>query len=373
MANPVPLLNNRYQIEHQLGQGGFAKVYKARDTRQHNRVCAIKENHQLDQAAFDQFKREAAILRRLDHPSLPKVYDDFVDPSGLQYIVMEFVEGDNLEDLAKQRGALPETQVLAAMIQISDALVYMHQNNIIHRDIKHSNILITPTGRAVLVDFGIAKVYDPNRPTTPGARAATPGFAPNEQYHGGTDERSDIYALGATLYFCLTARVPPEATLRNDPSRPVVLTPPRQINPQISFEMEQLILKAMALAQHDRYQTMQELRTALDWIRQGGARHTGIVQQLSQPTLYSNGYSPKNYQFFLVTQTNHAIPCQLRGYMMPLILFNTASVTVEGAFDGNNIFQVSKLTDLQTQRVWTPKPALGRWEQLKIELGLLNP
>jgi serine/threonine-protein kinase len=375
MAQPNQLLNNHYELLQQLGQGGFATVYKARDNWQNNRFCAIKENQQLDQIAVAQFIREAKLLRRLAHPSLPKVYDDFVDVSGKRYIVMEYIEGNNLEELVKQQGALPETQVLDAMIQICDALTYMHRNHIIHRDIKHSNIVIDSAGRAVLVDFGIAKEYDPNRPTTISARAVTPGFAPNEQYHGGTDERSDIYAMGATLYFCLTGRVPPEATSRADPSQPIQLTPPRQINAGISLMMERVILKAMEMPMNARYQTADKLRAALRSVHQGAQQLFGTInlpRWIFSPDAYSPGYSRKGYAFHLTT-ANGVVLCELTGFMFPLTLLQGARVRVEGKMDANNVFHVEHLTDLQMSKTWSPKSTLGRWEQLKIDLGLMNP
>jgi len=379
MHNPGDILSQRYRIEEQLGQGGFGTVYKARD-RTNNRVCAVKENTENDPSARKQFEREASILKGLRHQNFPEVFNFFVEPNSQQYIVMEFVKGDNLRTLVQQQGALPESQVLGWMDQICDALAYLHHHNVIHRDVKHANIIITPTGRAVLVDLGIAKIYDPQNPLTPttaGSRIGTPGFAPLEQYTGGTGPCSDVYAVGATLYFCLTGQVPPDALLRANVSPPTPLVPPRQLNPKISLDMEAFILKTMAMPKNDRYQTMQEVRGVLDAIQGGkpppGTRFTGTIQQLGRPGLYSSGYSRRHYSFLLVTQTGTKMPCELKGYLLPLVLFNGASVTVDGAFDGNNVLQVTKLTDLQTQRGWTPKPTLGRWEQLKIELGLMKP
>jgi len=383
MAQIGDLLKQRYRIEQCLGQGGMGTVYKARDTQNKNRICAVKENvinpqdpPQEQQAQREQFEREAKILQGLrPHYNLPQVYDYFVEPNQQQYIVMEFVLGDNLETIVQQRGVLAEDQMMRWLLQICDAVIYLHQNRIIHRDIKPTNILITPRDRAVLVDFGIAKVYDPSRPTTRGARAVTPGYSPLEQYyHGGTNQRSDIYALGATMYFCLTSQAPPEATQRADPSSPVPLVPPRQRNPQVSTAMDQLIVKMLAVSQNDRYQTMVEVRAALDAIQRGKPlmRFTGTVQQIGQPSIYSNGYSRKHYTF-LLTVPNGQVPCELKGYMLPLILFNGDSVTVEGAFDSNNILQVTKLTDLKTQRSWVPRATLGWWERLQIELGLMKP
>jgi len=209
--SPNFILHQRYQIHALLGQGGFGAVYRALDLNL-NRWCAVKENL-LDptltpaqqQAQQQQFQREALFLSRLRHPHLPLIYDYFIEPNGQQYLVMEFVEGTDLHTLVQQRGALYEAQVLQWVNQILDALEYLHTQNppIIHRDIKPQNILITPQGKAMLVDFGIAKVYVPGQPTTIGARAVSPGYSPPEQYgQGTTDARSDHLRAGCHAVLC---------------------------------------------------------------------------------------------------------------------------------------------------------------------------
>jgi len=267
--SPNFILHQRYQIHALLGQGGFGAVYRALDLNL-NRWCAVKENL-LDptltpaqqQAQQQQFQREALFLSRLRHPHLPLIYDYFIEPNGQQYLVMEFVEGTDLHTLVQQRGALYEAQVLQWVNQILDALEYLHTQNppIIHRDIKPQNILITPQGKAMLVDFGIAKMYIPGQPTTIGARAVSPGYSPPEQYgQGTTDARSDIYALGATLYFALTATEPPESVQR------VVGTPlatPRALNARIAAQTENAILQAMEIQPPKRFASAAEMKRAL--------------------------------------------------------------------------------------------------------------
>ena len=220
-------------------------MYKAWDLNL-ERPRALKENLDTSPQAQRQFKREAQILSDLTHPNLPKVIDHFTLPGQGQYLVMEFVEGEDMgEMLQRLGGPLPEKQVLEWIEQICDALIYLHAQNppIIHRDLKPANIKITPEGKVRLVDFGIAKVYDPQLSTTMGARAITPGYSPQEQYGmGPTDARTDVYALGATLYHLLTGQPPPESIQRNiDDS----LAAPRALNPAISAETEVAILKAM--------------------------------------------------------------------------------------------------------------------------------
>ncbi|MGB8645745.1 MAG: bifunctional serine/threonine-protein kinase/formylglycine-generating enzyme family protein [Anaerolineae bacterium] len=260
MITPRQILQNRYQIVRPLGSGGMGAVYLAQDLRL-QRAVAVKENLGGDLRLFQQ---EALLLARLSHPGLPEVYDHFVEPNGAQYLVMKFIEGENLDELGRRVGPLPAAHVLGWIDQVLDALTYLHtrQPPVIHRDIKPANIKITPQGQAVLVDFGIAKMSSLGMNTLTGARGAgTPGYAPPEQYAQHTDPRSDIYALGATLYAALTDQVPPESTLRL--VNVVTLTPPRQIVPTLSPQVESVILQAMETDITRRWQQASDLRAAL--------------------------------------------------------------------------------------------------------------
>lgn len=262
------VLHSRYKIIRLLGQGGMGAVYLAEDQNLPGRHVAVKENFDPSQSAQDQFKREAVMLARMKHPNLPQVTDHFIEPSGRQYLVMDYVEGEDLDEILDQRGPLSESEVLGWIEQVLDALEYMHTwvdpasgqpSPVIHRDIKPANIKRTPEDRIMLVDFGIAK-YQTGSGTETGARAASPGFSPVEQYTGGTGARSDVYALGATLYNLLTGQVPPES--------PVIaagkpLAPPRALNSGVAASTEQIILKAMQIQPANRYQTVRELRQAL--------------------------------------------------------------------------------------------------------------
>ena len=269
LLTPGTILHNRYRIIRLLGQGGMAAVYLAEDQSLPGRLVAVKENFDPSQTAQDQFKREAVMLARLKHSNLPQVTDHFIEKSsGRQYLVMDYVEGEDLDQILAQRRLLPEAEVLGWIEQVFDALEYMHTwvdtvsgrpTPVIHRDIKPGNIKRTPEGRIMLVDFGIAK-YQTGSGTGTGARAASPGFSPVEQYTGGTDARSDVYALGATLYCLLTGQVPLEspAIAAGTP-----LTPPRAMNPRISPNTEQAILRALQTQAANRYQTVRDLRQAL--------------------------------------------------------------------------------------------------------------
>jgi serine/threonine-protein kinase len=264
-------INNRYQIVQLIERGGFGTVYKGWDITL-NRPVAIKESYEESAAGQRQFLREAQFLANLSHPNLPRVSDYFTRHEGGQYLVMDFVEGKNLEELrALAGGQLPEAQALGWIAQVLDALSYIHSQEppVIHRDIKPVNIRIAPAdkmhpnGRAVLVDFGIAKAHDPNKHTTSGAWAITPGFSPYEQYRSDgitTDARTDIYALGATLYTLLTGKIPEESVVRllDDP-----LVPPRKLNSKLSWQIEMVILKAMQSDPGKRFQSADEIMDAL--------------------------------------------------------------------------------------------------------------
>lgn len=297
---PVPKLNGagldtstvlqgRYRLITELGRGGFGAVYKAWDSNL-NKACAIKENLEASPAAYRQFVREATVLSNLSHPNLPRVTDHFFIQDKGQYLVMDFVEGEDLMNLLKRRGTLPIEQVRGWVLQVAEALVYLHsrQPPVIHRDIKPSNIRITPDGRALLVDFGLVKVFDPNLKTTLGARAVTPGYAPPEQYgHGKTDVRTDIYALGATLYNLIAGRDPLESVQR---MAGIKLPSAYELNPQVPLELIQVIERAMALEPSQRFQSASDFVSAL--------KHSTVPSASS-----SGSWLPKEKVFVRPTET----------------------------------------------------------------------
>ena len=257
-------LNNRYRIVKLVGQGGFGAVYRAWDTNLMTPV-ALKENADTGPDAQRQFEREAHLLANLRHANLPRVSDHFVLPGQGQYLVMDFVEGRSLSDLLAERGGpLDEAEALPWIRQVADALEYLHTRTppVIHRDIKPDNIIIGPDGRAMLVDFGISKEFAPGKGTTVGARAITPGYSPPEQYSAaGTDTRSDVYALGATLYTLLTGQEPPESVVLIGGA---LLPAPRALNPAVSPAVESAILAAMNPDIGRRLSSAAALRQALD-------------------------------------------------------------------------------------------------------------
>lgn len=264
------VLNNRYTIMHVLGFGGFSAVYLAFDQRLSNRKVAVKELLQTDPAIIQQFETEAKILATLSHPALPKAYDWFKQfGSDRYYLVMEFIDGVSIWDLVRQKGMMTPLTAMQVFEPVLDAVAYLHTQNppIIHRDIKPSNILLTRGRKVYLVDFGIAKFGGPGQKTATGAQGVTPGFSPPEQYLGSgeTDVRSDIYSLGATLYFMLTAKVPPDATerLQREMLGQPSLEPIRDINAAVSPQVEQAISIAMVLKKEQRFSNVNDLRAGL--------------------------------------------------------------------------------------------------------------
>ncbi len=256
------VLVNRYRVASLLGQGGFGAVYRGWDITL-SRPCAIKENFDISTEAQRQFFREATVLANLTHPNLPRVNDHFVIEGQGQYLVMDYIGGDDLEKIIADRRCVDPVQAVDWIDQILDALIYLHTRPqpVIHRDIKPANIKITPEGRAMLVDFGLVKLYDPHLRTTAGARAITAGFSPPEQYgQAVTDARTDIYALGATMYMLLTGSAPVESVLRMTQDD---LPAAHLLNPAVPESLSQVISKAMELRPAQRFQTAREFQQAL--------------------------------------------------------------------------------------------------------------
>ncbi|MGB2896371.1 MAG: protein kinase [Anaerolineales bacterium] len=263
-------LNDRYRIEGQLGAGGMGAVYLAHDMTLDIKV-ALKENTNPGPESERQFQREARLLATLRHPNLPRVTDHFI-LDDRQYLVMDFVEGVDLHTQAAKQPPTPD-EVSTWAESICSALSYLHTRNppVIHRDIKPANLKLQPGGNIVLVDFGIAKVFDQSQTTT-GARGLTPGFSPPEQYGGQrTDARSDQYSLAATLYSLLTTQRPADSVQRMLGKE--ILKPVRTLNPGVSEHVEAALEKALALKQEDRFSDMPSFckalagRVALETIR----------------------------------------------------------------------------------------------------------
>lgn len=260
---PGTLLHNRYRILKILGQGGMGYVYQARDENLRVDV-AVKENLYTTGEYAGQFRLEAVILANLQHPNLARVTDHFVIGNQGQYLVMDYIEGEDLRQRMERAGPIQESEAVHIGISICEALVFLHSRtpSILHRDIKPGNVKLKPDGRVYLVDFGLVKVLKDQQATTGGARAITPGFSPPEQYGTtGTDARSDVYSLGATLYAALSGYIPEDGLARIMEN--LALTPLHQRNPAVSPRMEAILGKAMALKPDERYQTAGEFQQAL--------------------------------------------------------------------------------------------------------------
>ena len=270
MLAPGTLLQNRYAVERRIGEGGMGAVYVATD-RRFGSTVALKETFFDDPSLRKAFEREARLLNRLRHAALPRVSDHFEESDG-QFLVMEYIAGEDLSQMLKARGAgFPSKQVLGWADQLLDALDYLHTQEppVIHRDIKPQNLKLTTRDQVVLLDFGLAKGTPlQTRVTQTGSLFGYSfNYAPIEQMQGtGTDPRSDLYSLGATLYHLLTGATPPDAltrataVLNGDPDP---LRPASETAAHVPPEVSDVLARAMALSAPRRYATAEEMRAAL--------------------------------------------------------------------------------------------------------------
>lgn len=271
MLTPDTVLQGRYRIVRQLGQGGMGAVYEAIDQRLDTTV-ALKETLFADERLRKQFEREARLLARLHHPALPRVSDHFSEGDG-QFLVMQFIPGDDLSEMmTRKRGPFPVDQVLTWADQLLDALDYLHTQDpqIVHRDIKPQNLKLTSRGQIILLDFGLAKgqAGEMSRVTTSASIFGyTPNYAPLEQIQGlGTDSRSDLYSLGATLYHLMTGVKPPDALTRAAAlvnTQPDPLARASEANSAIAPEVDHLLSRSMAQNREQRYANAAEMRRDL--------------------------------------------------------------------------------------------------------------
>jgi serine/threonine protein kinase len=260
-TGPLPsgtLLQNRYLIQKLIGGGGMGVVYLAQDQRLANRSCAIKEmvDHFIDpqqrREANEYFAREADTLAQLRHPAIPAISDRF-DHANRHYLVMEYVEGRNLEEeMAAQGHPLDEGVVIDVARQLCEVLAYLHAfvPPVVYRDMKPSNVMLTPKGKAMLIDFGIARLF---KVASKGTMIGTLGFAPPEQYQGQVDPRSDIYSLGATMHYVLTGRDPEKFP-------PFSFPPVQSLRAAISPNLAGAIDRALSYKVEGRPQSIGEFR-----------------------------------------------------------------------------------------------------------------
>ncbi len=285
------IIQERYVIEDLLGRGGFGAVYLVRDLRVRGNLFALKEIIDTNKQERERFTFEGEVLKRLDNPSLPRVYRVFEDENTARaYMLMDYIEGPNLEVSRTQQPdkRFPVEQALDIMLPIFKAVSYLHKQNppIIHRDIKPANIIVPAAGDgAVLVDFGIAKEYSVDATTT-AVRRCSPGYGAPEQYARGTNPRTDIYGLAATLYALLTGAVPIDAFYRmtqiggkkHDPLEPVV-----QQVPSAPQSASDAIQRAMAINSGDRFTSVEEFWQALNEYRGGSPLLTPVAAPVAAP------------------------------------------------------------------------------------------
>ena len=285
MLSPDAILQARYRVVRQLGQGGMGAVYEAVDERL-DTIVALKETLFADEKLRKQFEREARLLARLHHPALPRVSDHFNEGDG-QFLVMQYIPGEDLfEMLARKHGPFAPAEVLAWADQLCDALDYLHtqEPQIIHRDIKPQNLKLTARGQIVLLDFGLAKGSAGQMSAVTSSASIfgyTPNYAPLEQVQGlGTDARSDIYALSATLFHLITNMKPPDALSRagavvNGQSDP--LPPANAVAAQVSKPVAETLSKGMSQKRDDRYPSAKAMREALLAAAEHGPREAEMV------------------------------------------------------------------------------------------------
>jgi serine/threonine protein kinase len=294
------ILKGRYQVDGIIAQGGMGAIYMATDIALSVTV-ALKENLFSESVAIRQFRAEAQILANLRHPNLPRVTDHFEIENQGQYLVMDFIDGEDIKDLLNQKGVFSEEEAIRIGISVCDALDYLHRRNppVVHRDIKPGNVKFNSAGVVHLVDFGLAKQAIAGEQTMTGAQALTPGFAPPEQYGQGTDPRTDIYSLGATLFAAVTMEAPPDGLTRATSNATYLDIEDR--NPEISKEFSDVINHAMAVSVGDRYQTAKEFKAALEGLKKSGiGKDNAVIGADSSPTVVqSAGAAHKKKQWWI--------------------------------------------------------------------------
>ncbi|MBI2799327.1 MAG: serine/threonine protein kinase [Gammaproteobacteria bacterium] len=261
LSSPGTVVHQRYRVVQLLGRGGFGSTYLAEDMKLSNKRWALKE---IPELMFDE--HESRILAKLNHPSIPGITDrEVVD--GMVYMVLEFGGNRTFETV---RRATPDKRIGLSQLapwarQLCDVLAYMHAQTppIVHRDLKPGNVLLDDQDRVMLIDFGIAKEAIESEQTRALGRAVTHGFSPPEQAMGsGTDARSDVYALGATIYYMLTAQRPPGARER---IQGIEIGLPSTLVPGIPPAIDRALLQALSLNPNERQQTVQEFGRAFDY------------------------------------------------------------------------------------------------------------
>ena len=277
---PGITLANRYLIQEIVGVGGMGSVYRARDLHFPNvvKLVAVKEmvnlapDPKIKETIVQNFEREANILATLTHPSIPSIFDYF-SSDDRSYLVLEFINGSDLESVINHSdGFLSSAQVVSWAIELCDVLSFLHTHKpdpIIFRDMKPSNVMLDNRGHIMLVDFGIAKQFQSGQK---GTMIGTEGYSPPEQYRGEATQAADIYALGATIHHLLSKRDP-----RMEPPFSFAERSIRKINPEVSVEVEAVVVRSLAYEPKERFESVGEMKDALV----AAARQTGLLSRIS--------------------------------------------------------------------------------------------
>ena len=275
------ILQERYKITDIANKSPGSRTYKCIDLKR-NRSIFLKEmiatftDPSLRQQAIEQFKCEAKILFKLRHENLPR-FEDYFDYEGNRYLTFEYIEGKRLHEIIESMpGFLPESQVVEWGIELCEVLYYLHNtkpNPVIFRDLSPQSTLLSEDEKLKLIDFGIAKIYDADAKTMGIAKTMTPHYSPIEQHAGTTDERSDIYSLGATLYYLICKTPPMDCVERIIDDEP--MDPPSKYNPHMSKGLENVILKAMEVDKKDRYQKIEDMQAELKKIEASETKRLG--------------------------------------------------------------------------------------------------
>ncbi|MFQ5399471.1 MAG: PQQ-binding-like beta-propeller repeat protein [Anaerolineae bacterium] len=285
------MLQDRYRIVGTLGSGGFSSVYQARDMRFQNvtKLCAIKEmiisapDPQIRELTIKSFEREASMLAMLDHPAIPDVSDYFTE-GDRSYLVIDLIRGVDLEEwLEENQEFIDQETALDWALQLCDTLIHLHSQDppIIFRDLKPSNLMLDQYNRIRIIDFGIAKLFETD--TKKGTMIGTEGYSPPEQYRGQASPAGDIYAMGATFHHLMTRQDP-----RLEPPFTFAERPIRAVNPNISEELEAVIMRCLAYNPKERYTSATELKEALLAVAQAShqkASAQGKVPLAEAPTV----------------------------------------------------------------------------------------
>jgi serine/threonine protein kinase len=324
------LISERYELEELVGTGGMSSVYRARDSLLERHVALKVMHEQLmgDGDHVARFRREARLAAQLSHPNIVTVIDRG-EQDGRQFIVFEYVEGENLKALIQRDAPLSEHDAVELALQVADGLAFAHAHGLVHRDVKPQNVLLTEDGRAKVTDFGIARSIDVQRELTQtGTVLGTSDYISPEQARGGpVDECSDIYSLGAVLYELLTGEVPyPGDNFVSVAVRHLNEPPPSVLSerPNVSPRLDAAVRRAMAKDPHDRFASMEsfaaELRACLPdpGVAHGPARETVVLPRPSR-------------RFRRPRQRRYRPPTQ-RPSVWPLILLLAGLAILAGIF-----------------------------------------